>query len=182
MAGEVVRAEEDPFVRADGRTQWLRWEVRPWLTRDQAVGGITIMTEDVTERVEAVRALRESELRTRLAQEAAKAGTWEWWLADDRSQWSETLWSLYGLKPQAMHTLFRSVGIIDPSRRSRARHKDGQRSGGNRSGVRSSMAREPAGRRTRALVAFARQAGYRRERQSGALYRRRHRHHRTKAG
>ncbi len=57
------------------------------------------MTEDVTERVEAVRALRESELRTRLAQEAAKAGTWELRLADNRSQWSENTWRLYGLKP-----------------------------------------------------------------------------------
>ena len=99
MAGEVVRAEEDPIVRADGRTQWLRWEMRPWVTSERAVGGITILTEDVTERVEAVRALRESELRTRLAQEAAKAGTWEWWLADDRLQWSNSLWSLYKLKP-----------------------------------------------------------------------------------
>ena len=99
MAGEVVRAEEDPIVRADGRTQWLQWEMRPWLTRDQAVGGITIVTEDVTERVEAVRALRESELRTRLAQEAAKAGTWELRLADNLSQWSQNVWGLYGLKP-----------------------------------------------------------------------------------
>ena len=99
MAGEVVRAEEDPFVRADGRTQWLRWEVRPWLTRDQAIGGITIMAENVTERVEAVRALRENELRMRSAQGAAQAGVWEWRLADDRLQWSETLWSLYNLKP-----------------------------------------------------------------------------------
>jgi len=98
MAGEVVRAEEEPIVRADGRTQWLRWEMRPWLTSEPAVGGITIMAEDVTERVEAVRALRESELRTRLAQEAAQAGVWEWWLADDRLQWSDTLWNLYELK------------------------------------------------------------------------------------
>ncbi len=99
MMGEVVRAEEDAFVRADGRTQWERWEMRPWLTCDQAVGGITIMSEDVTERVEAVRALRESELRMRVAQKAAKAGTWELRLADNRSQWSESIWSLYGLKP-----------------------------------------------------------------------------------
>ena len=86
-------------MRADGQTQWLRWEMRPWLTSDQTVGGITIMSEDVTERVEAVRALRESELRTRLAQEAAKAGTWELRLADNRSQWSQSIWGLYGLKP-----------------------------------------------------------------------------------
>jgi PAS domain S-box-containing protein len=98
MAGEVVRAEEDPIVRADGRTQWLRWEMRPWLTSERAVGGITIMAEDVTERVVAVRALRESELRTRLAQEAAQAGVWEWWQADDRLHWSDTPWGLYKLK------------------------------------------------------------------------------------
>ena len=105
MAGEVLRAEEDPFVRADGRTQWLRWGLRPWLTGDGTVGGIIILAEDVTERVEAVQALRESELRMRLAQEAAKAGTWEWCLADNRSKWSKNIWNLYGLKSQAMCAL-----------------------------------------------------------------------------
>jgi PAS domain S-box-containing protein len=97
LAGEIVRADEDPFVRPDGRTQWLRWEVRPWLAADSTVGGITILSEDVTERVEAVRALRESELRMRLAQEGAKVGTWEWRLADNRTQWSDNLWSLHAL-------------------------------------------------------------------------------------
>ncbi len=86
-------------MRTDGRTQWVRWEVRPWLTSDGAVGGITIMSEDVTERVEAVRALCDNEHWMRLAQEAAKVGTWEWRLADNRTQWSENLWGLCGLKP-----------------------------------------------------------------------------------
>jgi PAS domain S-box-containing protein len=99
LAGEVVQADEDPFARADGRTQWLRWEVRPWTTVDGVVGGITIFSEDVTERVEAARALGESELRMRLAQEAAKAGTWEWRLADNGSECSPSIWGLYGLEP-----------------------------------------------------------------------------------
>ncbi|HWJ18723.1 MAG TPA: PAS domain S-box protein, partial [Geobacterales bacterium] len=120
MAGEVVCSEEDAFPRADGRTQWVRWELRPWLTGDQTVGGITIMAEDVTERVEAVRALRENELRTRLAQEAAKVGTWELRLADNLSQWSQNIWGLYGLKPGHCTPSFESwTSSIHPDDRER---------------------------------------------------------------
>jgi PAS domain S-box-containing protein len=48
MAGEVIRAEEDKFVRADGSLQWFRWEVRPWYHNNK-VGGIVIFSEDITE-------------------------------------------------------------------------------------------------------------------------------------
>ncbi len=98
LAGEVVRADEEILVRADGSIRWRRWEVRPWLMGDKTIGGITIMSEDVTDRVLATRALRESELRMRLAQEAAKVGAWEWGLADDSMQSSDSLWRLYGFE------------------------------------------------------------------------------------
>ena len=32
LAGKVERADEDSFTRPDGRTEWLQWEVRPWLS------------------------------------------------------------------------------------------------------------------------------------------------------
>ena len=48
LAGEVIRADEDRFERADGTFQWLRWEMRPWHTADNAVGGIVIFSEDIT--------------------------------------------------------------------------------------------------------------------------------------
>jgi PAS domain S-box-containing protein len=120
LAGETVRSEEDAFRRADGELHWVRWEMRPWLTTDQTVGGITIIAEDVTEKVEAVRALRESELRMQLAHEAAKVGAWEWWLADDRTEWSENLWSLYGLNfgqcPSSFETWWSSIHPEDRER------------------------------------------------------------------
>jgi PAS domain S-box-containing protein len=58
LAGEVVRADEDYFVRPDGRVQWLRWEVRPWYLTSGAVGGIVIFSEDITDRKQTADALR----------------------------------------------------------------------------------------------------------------------------
>ncbi|WP_300160635.1 PAS domain S-box protein [Solidesulfovibrio sp.] len=61
LAGAVERAEEDPFTRADGSTQWVRWEVRPWYTTQDVVGGIVVCSEDISERKQAQQALRERE-------------------------------------------------------------------------------------------------------------------------
>ncbi len=74
LAGETVREEEDLLVRLDGRKQWFRWEIRPWLKADHGIGGILIFSEDVTARVETERALRESEERFRGIFEHAGTG------------------------------------------------------------------------------------------------------------
>ena len=65
LAGEVVRGNEDPFVRADGHVQYLRWESHPWRDDRGEIGGIVIFTEDVTQQKQAEAALRESEMRFR---------------------------------------------------------------------------------------------------------------------
>jgi len=65
LAGEVQQAEMDRFDRADGQTQWFRWEVRPWYSTPGTIGGILIFTEDITPRLRNEMALRESEDRFR---------------------------------------------------------------------------------------------------------------------
>ena len=66
LGGEIIAADEDRFERADGRVQWLGWEVRPWHGADGGVGGIVIFSEDITARKLAELALLESQelLRT----------------------------------------------------------------------------------------------------------------------
>ena len=50
LGGEVLKAEQDRFERADRVVQWLRWEMRPWRDIDGEIKGIVIFTEDVTDR------------------------------------------------------------------------------------------------------------------------------------
>ena len=50
LAGAVAKEEEDPFPRADGTLDWIRWEIRPWRSALGDIGGIILFSEVVTER------------------------------------------------------------------------------------------------------------------------------------
>ncbi len=60
LAGAIERADSDPFVRLDGNTQFVSWEIRPWLTPEGAIGGIVCFSEDVTLRKQAETAMLEA--------------------------------------------------------------------------------------------------------------------------
>jgi PAS domain S-box-containing protein len=49
LAGAVERSDEEPFARADGTVDWVKWEIRPWHEASGAIGGIILFTEVVTE-------------------------------------------------------------------------------------------------------------------------------------
>ena len=63
LGGEVLRADEDPFQRADGQIQWLRWEIRPWHDAAGQVAGIMVFSEDITAHKLSDLALREADQR-----------------------------------------------------------------------------------------------------------------------
>jgi len=68
LAGAVEMHDDDSFVRTDGSTDWLRWEVRPWRNARNEIGGIIMFTEVITERKRAEQEHRRLVAQARVAE------------------------------------------------------------------------------------------------------------------
>ncbi|MDP2215915.1 MAG: PAS domain-containing protein [Methanolobus sp.] len=60
LAGEVISAEDDQYIREDGTVEWTRWECRPWYEMDGSIGGIIVYTEVITDRKQTEKNLEET--------------------------------------------------------------------------------------------------------------------------
>ena len=116
LTGELLSADEDRFVRSDGTIQWISWNVRPWYSGD-TVGGIVIATEDVTARVEAKRALRESEDRSDQVVRLANFGIFDHDHRTGTVYWSQVMREMYGVGPDEPASVEAYIALIHPDDR-----------------------------------------------------------------
>jgi PAS domain S-box-containing protein len=63
--GVALSKDADPYVTPSGRTEWIRWSLKPWRTEDGEIGGLVLYTEVVTPSVEARLSLEAAEARYR---------------------------------------------------------------------------------------------------------------------
>jgi len=121
----VCAVQSTPLISRNGRvvgmisTHWLE----PHQPSDHQLRLLDVLARqaaDLLERKQAIDALRESEERFRLAEQAAHVGTWEWDVRTGESVWSDMLWELLGRQPdQVPITVERFVSIIHPDDRER---------------------------------------------------------------
>lgn len=117
LAGESISADEDPFERSDGNTQWVKWEMHPWLDIDGHVGGLFIATEDVTERVLAKKALQESRADLNRAQVVGQIGSWRLNVTRNVLTWSDETYRIFGV-PKGTPLIYETfLGIVHPEDR-----------------------------------------------------------------
>jgi len=97
LAGEPVEYETlIPYRHAGER--WVRATYTPDIDGDGRVRGYYALVVDISPERMRNEALRRSEERSRLAEAAARFGTWEWDMGE-RVTWSETMERIYGFEP-----------------------------------------------------------------------------------
>ena len=78
---------------------WTRVAALPSRDANGVIAGATVVISEIDKKKRALDALRESEERMRLVQEAAGVGTWDWNIASGEIRWSEQNYRLHGLDP-----------------------------------------------------------------------------------
>jgi len=97
-SGEIVRY--DVPVRMAGDTRmWIDFQVAPLRDAEGRITHLIPSAMDIALRRTAEEKLRESEVRTRLATEAAAVGIWEWNVQTDALHWDAQMFHIYGIAP-----------------------------------------------------------------------------------
>jgi len=74
LRGSTDRCDEAMFPRAGGGVEWLQWEIRPWYSTENVIGGLIMFTQVITERKRTESKLRASEELFRTSFESATTG------------------------------------------------------------------------------------------------------------
>ncbi|MHB2170014.1 PAS domain-containing hybrid sensor histidine kinase/response regulator [Alsobacter sp. R-9] len=98
MSGRSAHFAMDYTCNSPTRNRWFAMTAVP--LRDAEGGGAVVTHSDITKRVEAERALAESQWLLAEAQRGAHFGSWRWDLETGEVRWSPELYALYGLDPK----------------------------------------------------------------------------------
>ncbi|KAF0095011.1 MAG: Multi-sensor hybrid histidine kinase (modular protein) [Puniceicoccaceae bacterium 5H] len=71
LAGKPFRQEEDWFIREDGKTEWVKYDLDPWYDAEDSIGGMIMYTEVITAQVEQRLAWQKQVERMQLLYQAA---------------------------------------------------------------------------------------------------------------
>lgn len=127
IAAAIARAAQGASSRCDigarmvgGSIMTIDFLIAPLCNAEGVIINLVASAVDVTERKAAEEALRESEGRLHLAQDAGGIGVWDWDVVTDHAVWSDSFFRLLGLEPkpgpQRVETFFAALHPDDRDR------------------------------------------------------------------
>jgi len=105
-AGERIDHYETVRIRSDGRRIPISLSISPIKDDAGTVIGASKIARDITANKEAEAQLREREERLRIATRTGKIGIWEWDAATDHVSWTDSLYAIHGVAPEAFDRTF----------------------------------------------------------------------------
>lgn len=120
LQGAIESNPREVFVRADGSTQYLAWEVRPWRDATGDIGGLMMMTRDLTKEVETVIALERTSERLVQALDIGRAYMWEFDTATNRIYVNGDPEAVMGFAMPEVRDPIDVFGIVHPDDRAAA--------------------------------------------------------------
>lgn len=92
MQGEGSKCSRDLFIRADGTTHWLRWEILPYRHTDGSIAGGVVFLEKLNNEVSA-------EENLKFVLDSAEIGVWERDIIGNRLTFTAQAERLLGYEP-----------------------------------------------------------------------------------
>jgi PAS domain S-box-containing protein len=119
-AGHFPNQHDNDWVTRSGARRRIMWTNTALVREDGGVSHVIATGIDVTERVRAEAALRESEDRVRRSQVYANVGTWDWDIQSGAVYWSERIGPLFGYGQEVPETTYENfLKAIHPDDRER---------------------------------------------------------------
>jgi PAS domain S-box-containing protein len=117
--GERIQRHETVRRCKDGKKVDVALSLSPICDAAGAIVGVATIARDVTDQRRLERELREGDARHRLAVEAARIGTWFWYVKTERLEWTPLCRSMHGIGPADEVSFERFLAIVHPDDRGR---------------------------------------------------------------
>jgi PAS domain S-box-containing protein len=110
--------------KPDGQLTWVAVNTQPIDSSEPHEPRVVCTFSEITAHKQAVADLVASESRLQLAMNAARLGTWQWEIGEERIVWSDNLPDLFGIPRGSFHGSFDEyMGLIHPDDRAQVRQE-----------------------------------------------------------